>query len=472
MSELQAARHRIEALLESEIAAARRPAEQLALAAKLVALAGESTDDRTTQYALFEMASQRLAHGNDLSESLKVLDDFASQFEIDRMTRQAELIRLTGSGPLTLVQRRTLAETALRVGVEMKGAGRIKLAEEVAKIAIAAATRTRSQDLGKRARQLRDAARRSSHLAKEAELARQQLVTLPNDPTANLIYGKFLCLQMNQWEAGAAHLAKSDDKTLEQAAAGELKTDEGPKAQSAAADLWYAARNSVDKSDLAPLLEHVLELLRTAAPGLNGIDKLSIEKRMQQIAAEFPSTLAPNTSTKPALPRFEPPKEFQSLVGRLLVDGRDASILWKYRSGLRLVDNNVSDILAQAGIVRGRVQLDFVGKFNLPETTTVNVIHVGGSPMDATATLHVDGKLIGVLGGENATSNVYKLELAKGEHIVTWRLAGRDLAINSLRFTDATEAKSVVIYHDPMLLAAVRETPSRARLTVNMLGDR
>ena len=90
--------------------------------------------------------------------------------------------------------------------------------------------------------------------------------------------------------------------------------------------------------------------------------------------------------------------------------------------------------------------------------------------MDATATLYVDGKVIGVLGRENLTSNVYKLDLAKGEHTIAWQLIGRDLAINSLRFIDAAEGTPLVIYHDPMLLGAVRETPSRARLTVNLLG--
>jgi hypothetical protein len=369
-----------------------------------------------------------------------------------------------------LVQRQALAGTALRAGSEMKDAGRFDLAEDVAKIAIAAATRARSQDLGKQARHLRDESKRSSHLAEEAKVARQTLVTVPDDPTANLTYGQFLCLQMNQWETGASHLAKSDDEIFQQAAAAELKTGEGPTAQSKAAELWYAARTSVDKIDSVRLLEHVLELSRAAAPGLKGIDKLSIEKRIQQIAAELPSHRVASVSAKPALPRFEPPQEFQSLVGRMLVDGRDTSILWKYGSGLRLADTNVTDILLQAGIPRGRVQIDFVGKINLLETTTINVMHQGGSPMDATATLYVDGKVIGVLGRENPTSNVYKLDLAKGEHTIAWQLIGRDLAINSLRFIDAAEGTPLVIYHDPMLLGAVRETPSRARLTVNLLG--
>jgi len=65
---------------------------------------------------------------------------------------------------------------------------------------------------------------------------------------------------------------------------------------------------------------------------------------------------------------------------------------------------------------------------------------------------------------------VYKLDLAKGEHTVEWQLAGRDLAVNSLRFIDATAAAPLVVYHDPLLLNAVRDTPSRARLTVNLVG--
>lgn len=474
-TELQAARQRIEALLETEIAAARRSAEQLALAAKLVTLAGESTgdsaDQTADQYVLFEMATQWLADGNDWSKSLKVIDDQASRFEIDRLARRAAVIRTAGNGSLKLGDRQELAEAALRNGEEMNRAGRFQLAEAVAQVAVTAATRLRSQDLGRRARLLRDDARRSSHLAKEADLARQQLATTPEDPSANQTYGKFLCLQMNQWSAGAALLAKSDDALLQPAAVAELKAAEGAEAQATAAELWYAARAAVDKSDLAPLLEHALALSRAAVPGLTAIARLTVEKRMQQIAAELPARPAGATPGNAPLPRFEPPQEFQSLVGRMQVDGRDAGILWKYRTGLQLADSNVADALLQTGLVaRGRVQLDFVGKLNLPETTTVNVMHQGGSPLDATATLYVDGKLIGMLGGEHATSDVYKLDLAKGEHTVRWQLAGRDLAINSLRFTAAAEAAPLVVYHDAMLLTTVRETPSRARLTVNLIG--
>lgn len=468
-AEQQAAVARIRTLLAAEIDAARRPAEQLALAAKLVALAAESSDDRTMQFVLFEMAVERLVKGQDLSKALKVIDDLAVEFDVDRLARRAAAIVAASSGPRDLAQRQTLAETALGAGSELMRAGRFDLAEDVAQVAVASATRARSQELGRQARQLRDQAKRASHLQAEAELARDRLVDLPDDAAANLTYGKFLCLQRSEWSTGAACLAKSGDDAFQPAALAELKADQGAAAQAAAADLWYAARTSIDKADIPALLEHVLQLSRQAAPELKGIAKLEIEQRIEQIARELPDR--PNHATPAAAaPRFEPPPEFQSLIGRLQLDGRDAGILWKYRSGLRIAENNVADILQQAGLPKGRVQIDFVGKLNLPETMTVNVVHQGGSPNDATATLYVDGKLVGVLGGEKATSDLYKLELAKGEHTIAWQLAGRNLATNALRFIDAAAATPLVVYHDPLMLNAVRDNPSRARLTVNLVG--
>ncbi len=475
-TEQAAARKQIETLFAAELAAARQSDQQLELAAKLVALAGESSDDRAAQFVMYEMAVTRLAQGNDLSKSLKVLDDFASQFDLDRLARQADVIQAAGSGPRTVAQRQALAESALQAGDEMSRAGRFDLVEKVAQVAVTSATRARNSELGRRARLLRDQGRRAGRLAAEADIARQQLVAAPDDPNANLTYGKFLCLQRNQWLDGAPLLAKSEVEVLKRAAVAETKAansaDEADRseAQAAAAELWYAAQTAVGKDNVPALLEHVLDLARTAAPGLKGIARATLEKRITQITSELPSQPAEPTTPKPAWPRFAPPPEFQSLVGRMKVNGQDASTLWKYRSGLRLLDSNVADILAQSRTPRGHLQLEFVGMLSLPETTRVTVTHQGGSPRDATATLYVDGKLIGTLGGEKATTETYQLDLAKGEHKVAWQLAGRDLATNVLRFDDADTSTPLVIYHDAALLNAVRESPSRARLTVNLMG--
>ncbi len=469
--ELAKARQEIERLLEAEIASARQPTEQLELAARLSDLARDPEAPPATRFALFEMSVERFAAGSDLSKAIKVIDELAAQFDIDRVRRQADLMRTVGGRPLARDDRRKLAETALGTGEAMLQEGRFGLAEEVAQVAVTAATRIRNAELGKRARQLREAAKRGGRLAAEADQARQTLLDAPDDPAANTTYGLFLCLQRNQWAQGATHLAKSEVNPLREAASAETGIVDGDaESQREAAELWYGARGEIREDDQVALLEHVLALARRAVPGLKGIAKLTLEKRITQIAAELPAETAPDHAAQAARARFEPPREFQALLGRLRVDGRDVGILWKYRSGLLLADANVADVLLQSGINRGHLQLDFVGKLQLAETTSVSVALRGGSPQGATATLFVDGKQVGAVGGEHPASNRFELELVKGEHKVAWQLSGRDLGANSLQFTATETSTPLVVYYDLPLFNAVRGSPSRPRLTVNLMG--
>jgi hypothetical protein len=80
----------------------------------------------------------------------------------------------------------------------------------------------------------------------------------------------------------------------------------------------------------------------------------------------------------------------------------------------------------------------------------------------------VDNKPLGQVGGMRATSDIYKLDLNAGEHTVRWVLEGEDFGTCSLAFTNAATAQPLPLYHNQPLLNLVRETPTRARINVNM----
>jgi hypothetical protein len=125
--------------------------------------------------------------------------------------------------------------------------------------------------------------------------------------------------------------------------------------------------------------------------------------------------------------------------------------------------------LAQAGVARGKLRLEFAGLLYLPESATVNITHSGGSP-NGTLTLYVDNKQLGEIGGQRATSDVYKIDLNAGEHQIRWILAGDDLGSSSVNFTNSVTAKSLPVYHTPQLLKLVRD-PLRVRVNVNTLRN-
>jgi hypothetical protein len=145
-------------------------------------------------------------------------------------------------------------------------------------------------------------------------------------------------------------------------------------------------------------------------------------------------------------------------------------VLWKYECGLRLGNSSVIDVLRQAGVNAGHLRMEFAGLLYLSRPMTVSVLHRGGTPTGELA-LAVDGETLGEVGGERATSDVYKVELHAGEHAIRWVLAGGDLGVGALQFTDAETGKPLPVYHTQALLAAARETPFRARINVNMLNN-
>jgi hypothetical protein len=465
--ELQQAREKLRAVFQNEWQAAKEPRQLVELADKLLELAADTNERPAARYAMIDEAQKLAAQGGDLRKALSIIDDLSRQFDVNLPVLKASAVELSSEAARSIADRRRIAESATQVAEEMVEAGRFDLAGEVIQVAVVQAGRAKDAELGKLAREIRDDVALSKRFWNGAQEARDQLASDPDRADLHLRYGRFLCFRQRNWELGLPHLAKGSHPELAAIARLELEEPASAERQMALGTAWAEAATSVDAHERAPVLLRGRDWLRKAESQLAGLTRAEVEKRIKEIDADLPVRFR-TRSAKPIVSVRQPPREFLGLLGRIQSEGVDASVLWKYETGLRITDQTVSEILVQAGVPRGRLRLEFVGLLHVPQSMTVNITHSGGSS-SGTFSLWIDQKLIGETGGTRATSDVYKLDLNAGEHSVRWVITGGNLGSGVLLAASAASGERLPVYHTPELLAAVRETPFRPRLNVNLI---
>lgn len=468
------AREQVRRVFQEEFKKAKEAKELLALADKLMALAAESSDDVASRYVMMDEAQKLASQSGDLSKTLSLIDDFARYFDVDFPKLKSAAVEKAADLAKSSVDRRQVAENAVAVADQLVMAGRFDLATDMVQAAITQAGRAKEVELSKSARELRDEINHAKKALNDAQQAQTQLASDADNGDLNLRWGRFVCFHQRNWEKGLPYLAKGSNQILASAAKLDLAQPPEPEKQAAVGQAWVDALKAVEANEKNAVLLRAHEWSRKAEPQLKGLAKAEVEKRIKELETDLPhrhrAAIAKNAKPSTSAPNFQPPREFQGLLGRVQTGGADAGVLWKYDSGLRISNQSISDILVQAKVARGKLRIEFVGLVFVPESGTVNITHTGGSAT-GTLTLFVDNKQLGEIGASRATSDVYKVDLNAGEHTIRWILAGDDLGTSSLALTNASSGQPLVAYHNPQLLELVRESPSRARLNVNMLRN-
>ena len=257
-------------------------ADRAALIRKLLQQAVESKGDPGSAYALLSLAQDQAAVLGDADLLWQAADAAAASFRVDpAVLKEAGLQKFSLKTP---EETKGAVAGFLRVNPEFLAAGDFERAEKTA--ATAAALARRIKDAPSAARG--DAAVKEAAALKDKfkglAQARTTLTTMPDDPAANGIVGRYDCYIKGDWAAGLPRLAKGSDAALKDAAATELAGDPAKKA--AVADAWNALAEKESGPLRLSVLRHAAALYRAALPGLSGLTKLKIEKRIEEIAKE------------------------------------------------------------------------------------------------------------------------------------------------------------------------------------------
>ncbi|HEX3655781.1 MAG TPA: SUMF1/EgtB/PvdO family nonheme iron enzyme, partial [Pirellulales bacterium] len=116
--------------------------------------------------------------------------------------------------------------------------------------------------------------------------AQATLAKTPDDTAANLAVGRYLALVQGDWEQGLAHLAKGPDGPLKDLAVKGLKPPAEPAALAEMGDAWFDAADKAKGKDKADLRAGAAYWYSLAEPGLTGLAKTIVEKRLKELGGK------------------------------------------------------------------------------------------------------------------------------------------------------------------------------------------
>jgi hypothetical protein len=257
--------------------ARKRPEDRLRLVGKLLDLA-KGTQDAVECYAVLREAIDAAARCADHERGLAAIDLLAAGWQVDGLEERLRFIAAAApaAGP---EQAAALCTAALVLGEAEADADRYPTAQK-ALAAAAGLAKAAGPDLAGR---VKAAQERSKALGAEfAKLGELTDVLGQMDAAAHARYGRFLAFRKGDWVAAVEHLAAGDDAPLRDLAKAELAAGAGePLVQ--AAEAWAAWAKAAAAALRPAAYGHAAELLRRAAPGLDGIVRARSEKRIEEL---------------------------------------------------------------------------------------------------------------------------------------------------------------------------------------------
>jgi hypothetical protein len=451
---------------------ATRPAQKATLAQTILATAEDTKSDPTARYVLRDLARKLFVQAGEVKQALDAARSLENEFEIPENQVVVATLEALDDGTLPSEERATLARAAIELADELVAADEFIQAEKVATIAAQSAGKQRDADLRKDIIQRRAQIARIAAAAKPLAASLVLVQTMPDDPAANLAVGKFHCFVLEDWETGVPQLAKSNDPLLAPAATLDAAAQSGKAAdQVAAGEAWLKLASdakAVGKDDRPAVLARARELLTQAQAGLDGLEKVRVEK----LVAEIPAATA--GARRPSKQRSPKAQAGSGLIGRVFVRNRDVGILVTYQPGYRISDEDVAGLAAAAGVNPGDPwQIDFVGVLSLGGDCQLEARHIGGSSNGGVHSLFIDNQRISEVGDDRSKNDTSRRNFKAGAHAIRWVLTGGDMGTASVEFSALNIAGQPVagahaVHYTREMNAAARQTAVRSEIHLGM----
>jgi len=263
--------------------ARKDPASRRALGQKLLSQAETSKDEPASHFVLLSDARDIAAETGELKVAMTACDRLAEQFQVDRVAvRRACLDRLRK--PATPEEAALLTEAFFRLMDEAVSAENFEVALGASRDAEQAAQKSKQLPLLSKARARgRDVAGLRGEFQR-AEGARKKLEAQPDDAESSFVLGRFLVAVKGDWESGLALLAKGSNPAWKDLATREAKTPLETSDQLALGDGWWELGSKEEGAGKSRLWTRAALCYQRGLPDASGLQRLKIEKRLEEIA--------------------------------------------------------------------------------------------------------------------------------------------------------------------------------------------
>lgn len=279
----KAIREQVKEIFKDEYQAATTSEKRLALAKALRNQAANVESDPAARFVVLREAYEHALAAGDHNLAEEIAGELAAAYDVDLLSVMAHLVTVAARTARSDDARREVVSRALEVVNQLADAKRFDEAGKVAAAVESLAIRIRDIELRKRLRSSIEQIEGQHREWLAVEQAMEKLKGDPNDPLANSIYGKHLCLSEGDWAKGLALLAKCKDAQLAAAAKLDIAGATEADKQLAIGDAWYdIARADESAEGFFARAHHWYNL---AAPRLVGLDKIKAEKRLEELVA-------------------------------------------------------------------------------------------------------------------------------------------------------------------------------------------
>ncbi|HZK80200.1 MAG TPA: hypothetical protein VFC46_04015 [Humisphaera sp.] len=284
-AEQHAAAKRVSELFKDDISKAKKPADKVALAKKLLQAGIDEANDPVGRYAVLMLARDTATAAGDCDVAIDALDELGKSYQLDPLPLKADALASAGRSAGTSAAHKAIALRAGQMADEAVGVDQFDLAKKLADVAMASARKSDDPALiATTTNGARDAA--ANALAfHEAVRAASALQANPADAGANFAVGRFRCLVKGDWEGGLPFLAKGSDSTLKAVAAKELHPPTDADSQVALGDDWWNLAAKESGIVKRHMMEHAGTWYSLALPSSGGLVRVKMERRLAEISA-------------------------------------------------------------------------------------------------------------------------------------------------------------------------------------------
>ena len=282
----------IKEIYGDDYSAAKTTSAKQALAKKLLLRANETENDPTSRYVLFRLARDIAILAADGQTAFQAIDGMDSHFQIDALEMKTATITKLAAIARTAEQHKSVVEKSLELMREAVPNNKFAVARQLSATALDEAKKLHDSGL------IEQASKQNAEVefaAKEFDSAKLAIATLeksPQDSRANLSVGKFYCLVQGNWDKGLPLLALGRDEALKSLAIKELSKPSSSAEQLTVGDEWWKLSEKEDGVIQERLRERGAYWYRQALPGLTGMAKDKVSKRLQKVSVQAGSSQA------------------------------------------------------------------------------------------------------------------------------------------------------------------------------------
>jgi WD40 repeat protein len=292
--ELEAATKLIRDIFADDYKQAKKGADKIALAEKLLKQSTESQND-AERFALLSEARALAGAGSSPSLAIQIIEQTGNRYQIDVPRETVEFVEQLPNS-LPAATRHEVTEALLPLAEAGLERGDFETARRLLAAAAQSARKANDPALVK---QVAGRVAEANDGKKSLEAYQKALASLqssPDDGDAHLAAGRYLCFVKNDWDGGLGHLAKASDPTFKEIAELELKAPTSPEDQVKLGDLWWTLQETAKGKDKTDYAERSDKWYSTALPGLKGLSQTKVSKRIEELASLTKAAGSPSAS--------------------------------------------------------------------------------------------------------------------------------------------------------------------------------